>query len=107
MASSEGTHEQRIISNHISMVVESLARTVNPSIFALKLQDVQVISHDIVEQADVTSKTKSERIYPVISAVQAQIELNATVYHQFIDILKDCSPNLAEVLSKLLGKYSL
>lgn len=87
------------------MVVENLAKTVIPGNFAQKLEDAKVIGHGIVEQAHVSSKIDSEKFHSVISAVQAQIELDATVYHQFIAILKDFNPHLAGVLSKFLGKY--
>lgn len=104
MASGKGTCEHCIISSHLSLVVETLAKTVNPGSFAQKLQDARLIGHHVVEQAQLGSKTPSERIHPVVVAIQAQTELDVSVYYQFIAIVKEFNPVLGEVLSKFLGK---
>ena len=92
------THEYRTIQNNFSLIVDTLADTVNPTAFAVKLWERRLVNRDIINQADIEVKTKPERIRPVITAVLAQIKLTASLYSTFIEVLEEVNPTLAEIL---------
>ena len=97
--------EYRTLHKNFSIVVGNLAATVNPTHFAQKLNEVNLVSKDIVDSASVVGVlTAAQRIQPVITAVHAQIELRASLYHKFIAVVQQFNPLLAEVLGKFHGR---
>lgn len=106
MASGEDTQEYCTVSQQLSLVVSSLARTVDPGNFAQRLHEADIIGGDVVERAYVIGgPTPTERVRPIMQAVLAQIELSASTYHRFVDILREFNPLLADTLSKSFCKF--
>lgn len=105
MASGTTTREYCTVSKQFSTVVDNLSRTVDPGNFAQKLLEANLVPSDVVQRACVVGLlTPAERIRPIISAVLAQIELRASTYHQFLNILRNTNSLLADTLSNFFSK---
>ena len=101
----ESTCEYRTLRRNFSVVVDSLACTVDPANFVQKLNEVNLVNRDVVNSASVVGVlTPAQRIRPVIVAVHSQISLCASTYHTFVDILQQFNTPLAGVLNKFYGK---
>lgn len=105
MNSGKSTLEYYTMSKHVSVVVHTLAATVDPVTFAQKLQEAGLICSDITGKASVMALTPAERIYPVIQAILAQIELKASEFHRFISVLCSVNRLSADALRKAFGRF--
>ena len=104
---SRQSREYRTLQRNFSIVVESLAPNVDPTHFAQKLNEVNLVTKNVVDCASVMSIPPAQRIQPVVAAVHAQIKLRASLYHKFIDVVQQFNPLLAEVLGKFYGRSLL
>ena len=100
------THEYCTIKRKFSDIVDHLAASVDPAEFAQKLCEKELVSEHIVAGASVLGVlTAKQRLRPVITAVKSQIQLNASKYHTFVDVLLKVLPGLAEMLNKFFSKH--
>lgn len=95
------SHEYCTVKKNFSDIIDHLAANVDPAEFAQILCEEELVSEAIVAGANVLGvQTPKQRIRPVITAVKSQIQLNASKYHAFVDVLQKVLPGLAETLHK-------
>ena len=108
MDSGPKTREYRTLEGNLSRIIGCLAATtVDPGNLALKLRENHLVTTSTVDFANVIhGMTRAQRLLPVLTAVLAQVELVALKYHDFVAILKDYNPVLADVLCKFFSKLT-
>ena len=101
MASGEHTHEHVTVKGNVSTseMVNILSTQVNPGQFAQKLNEVGLVSLYVVQKASAHHVLPSDRVRDVIQAVQATIQLDSSKYEDFIKVLRDEYPPLADKLT--------
>ena len=105
MASGKNTHEYLTIQRNLSLIVDSLAATVDPARLALKLHEVDLIPQDVVDRASVVGiLTPSQRIQPIVMAIKAQIQLDASNFQALVDALTPFHLQLSQTLWKFYSK---
>ena len=104
MDSGKNSREHRAIQGKFDVIVEHLAANTDPAQFAQKLYQVEMVSQHVVEGARVVVFTPSQRIQPVMVAVQSCIELQPSKYADFIQVVRDVYPALADVLNEYYSK---
>jgi hypothetical protein len=101
------SHEYCTVKKNFSDIIDHLAANVDPAEFAQILCEEELVSEAIVAGANVLGvQTPKQRIRPVITAVKSQIQLNASKYHAFVDVLQKVLPGLAETLHKFFSKHT-
>jgi len=101
------TREYRTLEGNLSRIIDCLAATVDPGNLALKFRENHLVTTSTVDSANVIhGMTRAQRLLPVLTAVLAQVELVASKYHDFVAILKDYNPVLADVLCKHFSKLT-
>ena len=104
MASGKTTREYLTIRRNLSLIVDSLAATVDPARLALKLLEVDLITDDVVDRASVSRVPPRERIQPIVMAVMAQIQLDMFNYQVLMGELRTLHPRLAQKLETFHSK---
>ena len=101
MASGKETREYLTIQRNQSLIVDSLAATVDPARLALKLHEVDLIPSDVVDRASVVGiLTPAQRIQPIVMAIKTQIQLNASNFQVLMGALKPFNLQLSQSLRK-------
>lgn len=107
MDSGPKTREYRTLQGNLSKIVDSLSATVDPGSLALKLHEVNLVTRSAVDSANIIyGMTPAQRIRPVLTAILSQVELNASKYHDFVAILEEFNPELADVLCRYFCKFT-
>ena len=107
MDSGPKTREYRTLQGNLSKIVDSLSATVDPGSLALKLHEVNLVTRSAVDSANIIyGMTPAQRIRPVLTAILSQVELNASKYHDFVVILEEFNPELADVLCRYFCKFT-
>ena len=106
MASGKTTREYLTIRRNLSLIIDSLAATVDPTMLALKLFEVGLITDSVVDCASVTRLPTRERIQPIVMALMAQIQLDIFNFQVLMDELRILHPHLAQKLEKFHSKLS-
>ncbi len=99
------TREYLTVHRNTDIIIRSLADWGDPGLFTQKLRKVDLVSRNVLEGACIREVPPSNRIQPVITAVQSQINLESSNYNVFMCILKDVHPQLAEKLSEYFSKF--
>ena len=106
MASGKNTREYLTIRRNLSLIIDSLAATVDPARLAVKLLEVDLIPHDVVDHASVVGVLSArQRIQPIVLALESQIQLDVSNYQVLMRVLRTIHPCLAERLEKFYSKY--
>ena len=105
MASGKSTKEYLTIRRNLSLLIDSLAATVDPARLAGKLLEVDLITDDVVGHASVTRVSIRERIQPIVMAIMSQVQLDVSNYQVLMSVLQTIHPRLAERLEKFYSKY--
>ena len=101
------TPEYRTLQENVSKIVDSLSATVDPGSLALKLHEIDLVARSTIDSANIThGMTPAQRIRPVLTAILAQVELNASKYHDFVTVLKHFNPVLTDVLCDYFSKLT-
>ena len=82
------SEEYRKLQLNLDTITYYLAANIDPELLAAKLFAAKMISGNLVEEASVTTITKSRRIRPLVYAILSQVELNREKYVQFLNILE-------------------
>ena len=104
MASGKTTREYLTFRRNLSLIIDSLAATVDPARLAVKLLEVDLITDDVVGHASVTRVPTRERIQPIVMAIMSQIQLDISNFQLFVGELRTFHPRLAERLEKFHSK---
>ena len=107
MASGKSTREYLTIQRNLSLIVDNLAATVDPTRLALKLLEVHLITDDVTDRANVTRIPTRDRILPIVMAIEAQIQLDVSTFQVLIGVLQTFNLRLAEKLKKFYSKLRI
>ena len=105
MDSGKYTCEYRTIQGAFELIIRSLASSSDPAVFAQKLLKVQLVPQHVVEVASIVGiLTSTQRIQPVMIAVLSCIELQPSKFTDFMEVVRDVYPALADVLNENYSK---
>ena len=105
MDSRKYSREHRAIQGKFDIIVKHLAANTDPAQFAQKLYQVEMISQHVVEGASVVGVlTATQRIRPAMVAAHSCIELQPSKYADFIQVVRDVYPALADELNEYYSK---
>ncbi len=106
MAVHQRSREYLAVHRNFTVIIESLAAEVDPSLFAQSLRECDLVSANVLAKASIREVPVPSRFQDVIAGVQSQINLDSSRYHTFIKVLRLSHPLLAKKLTKFFGKCS-